>query len=251
IMHPSSGSVHVMGYVPWLDRKNYVSKIGAIFGQKSQLFFDIPPIDAFYLNKAIYQIPDADFHHNLNKMADLLKVQHVMKKPTRLLSLGERMKCEFIMSMLHSPKIVFLDEPTIGLDVSAKEKIREFILEMNKSGVTFILTTHDLGDVEHLAKRVIFINNGEIVFDNSLQSLKKHLGTIQQISLSTAGLLPDLNLSGINITNKVSDYEVEIELNYDIMNLDNFINYINKTSSIRDMFIKDLPIEKIVLDLYK
>jgi ABC-2 type transport system ATP-binding protein len=121
-----------------------VAHIGAVFGQKSQLLFDIPPVDAFYLNKAIYSIPEKAFKKKLDYMVELLSLQDLIKKPTRLLSLGERMKCEFIMAMLHEPEIVFLDEPTIGLDVIAKDKIREFILEMNKQGVTFILTTHDL-----------------------------------------------------------------------------------------------------------
>jgi len=152
-----------------------VAHIGAVFGQKSQLLWDIPPIDAFYLNKAIYSIPDKIFKKNLDNMVELLNVGDLIKKPTRLLSLGERMKCEFIMAMLHNPEIVFLDEPTIGLDVIAKDKIREFILEMNKQGVTFILTTHDLDDVERLAQRVIVINHGQIVFDNSIDALREAL----------------------------------------------------------------------------
>ena len=155
IMHPSGGKAEIMGYTPWKDRKKYVAKIGAVFGQKSQLLWDIPPVDAFYLNKAIYSIPERSFKKTLHKMVELLGVEELIKKPTRQLSLGERMKCEFIMAMLHKPKIVFLDEPTIGLDVIAKDKIREFILEMNRNGVTFILTTHDLDDIAHLAQRVI------------------------------------------------------------------------------------------------
>jgi len=165
VLHPSSGSVRIMGYTPWRDRRKYVANIGAVFGQKSQLLWDIPPVDAFYLNKAIYAIPEREFKKTMDQMVELLGVGELIRKPTRQLSLGERMKCEFIMAMLHQPKIVFLDEPTIGLDVIAKDKIREFILEMNKNGVTFILTTHDLGDIEHLAKRVIVVNHGEIVFN--------------------------------------------------------------------------------------
>lgn len=250
ILHPTSGEVSVMGYTPWLERKRYVGKIGAVFGQKSQLFFDVPPIDSFYLNKAIYDIPDNEFKKTLDNMAELLDVQNIMKKPTRQLSLGERMKCEFIMSMLHNPKIVFLDEPTIGLDVIAKDKIREFIIEMNNMGTTFILTTHDLADIEHLAKRIIVINGGELVFDDSLQSLKKHLGTKKIITLSLTNILPDMDAPGIRIINRISDYEAEIELDYNLYNINEFIAYISKTSLIEDMSIKEIPIEKIIKDIY-
>src|SRR3989304_383996 len=137
ILFPTSGEVKVLNYVPWKDRKKYVYNIGAVFGQKSQLIWDIPPVDSFAMNKAIYDIPDAKFNKNLARLTEILNVQEVIRKPTRLLSLGERMKCEFIMAMLHDPQVVFLDEPTIGLDVIAKDNIRKFILEMNSLGTTF------------------------------------------------------------------------------------------------------------------
>ncbi|HNX64284.1 MAG TPA: ATP-binding cassette domain-containing protein, partial [Oscillospiraceae bacterium] len=142
-LFPTFGDILVMGYMPSKERKKYVNYIGAVFGQKSQLIWDIPPIDSFHMNKAIYGIPDDDFNARLNELAGIFEVTEIMQKPTRVLSLGERMKCEFIMAMLHNPKVVFLDEPTIGLDVIAKTKIREFIKRMNESGTTFILTTHD------------------------------------------------------------------------------------------------------------
>jgi ABC-2 type transport system ATP-binding protein len=176
VLFPTSGDINVMGYSPWKQRKRYVANIGAVFGQKSQLIWDIPPIDAFYMNKAIYSIPTGEFQQRLTDMVEMLGAGDVIQKPTRQLSLGQRMKCEFIMAMLHTPKIVFLDEPTIGLDVIAKDNIREFIVEQNKRGITFILTTHDLDDVEHLAKRVIVINHGELAFDGNMQKLKRHLG---------------------------------------------------------------------------
>src|SRR5690554_2193380 len=216
VLHPSSGSVRIMGYTPWRDRRKYVANIGAVFGQKSQLLWDIPPVDAFYLNKAIYSIPEREFKKTMDQMVELLGVGELIRKPTRQLSLGERMKCEFIMAMLHQPKIVFLDEPTIGLDVIAKDKIREFILEMNKNGVTFILTTHDLGDIEHLAKRVIVVNHGEIVFDDSIITLRGRLGMQKIISVTTIRPLPALDLPGIKITDWISDYKVELELDLSV-----------------------------------
>jgi len=250
ILFPTSGKVDILGYTPWKDRKKYVAHIGAVFGQKSQLLWDIPPLDAFNLNKAIYSIPDREFNKKLNLMVELLEVQNIVKKPTRLLSLGERMKCEFIMAMLHSPEIVFLDEPTIGLDVIAKEKIREFILEMNKQGVTFILTTHDLGDIEQLAKRVIVINHGEMIFDDTIEALKSHLGNKKLVSISTQDPLPVLEISGVSVKNKLSDYNAELELDANIMELNRFIDYINKNSTIKDMTLQELPIEEVIKKLY-
>lgn len=251
ILYPSSGKVDIMGYTPWKHRKKYVAKIGAVFGQKSQLLWDIPPLDAFYLNKAIYSIPERDFKRTMNDLVELLSLEELIRKPTRLLSLGERMKCEFVMAMLHKPEIVFLDEPTIGLDVIAKDKIREFILEMNRNGVTFILTTHDLGDVEHLARRVIVVNHGEIVFDNSIDTMRSHLGVKKIIAVSTQKPLPDLNLTGINITNRISDYKAELELDLTVYELNKFIGMVNKTSIISDLSVQEPQIENVIKELYQ
>lgn len=251
ILYPSGGTVDVMGYIPWQDRKKYVAKIGAVFGQKSQLLWDIPPIDAFYLNKAIYAIPDREFQRIMAHMVELLDLKDVIRKPTRQLSLGERMKCEFVMAMLHQPEIVFLDEPTIGLDVIAKDKIREFILEMNKKGVTFILTTHDLSDIEHLARRVIVVNHGEIVFDDTITTLRRHWGEKKLIAVSTVYPLPDLTRPGVTVTKRISDYQAELELDLAVYELNKFIALVNKSSTIRDLSVQEPPIEETIKVLYK
>jgi ABC-2 type transport system ATP-binding protein len=251
ILYPTSGRVEIMGYTPWKDRKKYVARIGAVFGQKSQLVWDIPPVDAFYLNKEIYAIPEREFKRTMNEMVELLDLGDLIRKPTRQLSLGERMKCEFIMAMLHRPEIVFLDEPTIGLDVIAKDKIREFILEMNRNGVTFILTTHDLGDIEHLAKRVIVVNHGEIVFDDSISTLRHLLGEKKIINVSTVHPLPDLDLPGITVTNRHSDYSVELELDLSVYELNKFIALVNKSSTIRDLSVDEPAIEEVIKVLYR
>ncbi len=251
ILYPSSGKVDIMGYTPWKHRRKYVAKIGAVFGQKSQLLWDIPPVDAFYLNKAIYSIPEREFKKTMNEMVELLNLEVLIRKPTRQLSLGERMKCEFVMAMLHKPEIVFLDEPTIGLDVIAKDKIREFILEMNRNGVTFILTTHDLGDVEHLARRIIVVNHGEVVFDNTIDTLRSHLGVKKIIAVSTDRPLPELTLPGINITNRISDYKAELELDLSVYELNKFIGMVNKTSIISDLSIQEPRIENVIKELYQ
>ncbi len=176
ILYPSSGEVSVMGYKPWLERKEYVKHIGVLFGQRSQLEWDLPPIDSFYLRKKLYDIPDGVYKENIDYLRELLDIGGIITKPVRQLSLGERMKCEFVCAVLHEPPLVFLDEPTIGLDVVSKETVRRFISSINKEkGTTFILTTHDLSDIENLCENITVINNGTIVFDNGIDKLKEYL----------------------------------------------------------------------------
>lgn len=251
ILFPTSGQVEIMGYVPWKDRRKYVANIGAVFGQKSQLLFDIPPVDSFLLNQSIYGISDQAYKKTLNEMVEMLDIDKIIRKPTRNLSLGERMKCEFVMAMLHRPKIVFLDEPTIGLDVIAKDNIRDFIQEKNKQGTTFILTTHDLKDVEYLAKRVIVVNHGEIVFDNSMDKLRTNLGDKKTVHVTTLEPLPSLDRPGILIRKQFSDREVELELDLSTLKLNDFIRRLNEKSVINDMSIESLEIENIIKDLYE
>jgi ABC-2 type transport system ATP-binding protein len=174
-----------------------------------------------------------------------------MKRPTRNLSLGERMKCEFIMAMLHRPRVVFLDEPTIGLDVIAKETIRDFILRMNAAGVTFILTTHDLADVESLARRVIVVNHGELVFDDTLERLRSYFGSRKRIRLVTASPVADLGLPGLEETVRESDTDIAYELDLAVTPLDRFIARANERAEIRDMSIEEIPIERVIKDLYE
>jgi len=250
VLHPTSGDVRIMGFTPWKQRKKYVAGIGAVFGQKSQLLWDIPPIDAFYMNKAIYDIPEDAFHETLNQLVELLDVEKLIRKPTRQLSLGERMKCEFIMAMLHRPAVVFLDEPTIGLDVIAKEKIREFIREMNKRGVTFILTTHDLADVDQLARRVIVVNHGEIVFDDSIVALRNFLGAKKTVRITTEAPADWMSIEGIQVISEDSMLEAELELDTELLPLKEFIRLINEKYTIHDMSIDSLPIERVIKELY-
>lgn len=250
ILHPTDGKVDIMGFIPWIDRKKYVGNIGAVFGQKSQLIFDIPPMDSFKMNRAIYNIPNKEFNERLRYMSEIFEVEKLIYRPTRQLSLGERMKCEFIMAMLHNPPVVFLDEPTIGLDVFAKEKIREFISMMNKKGTTFILTTHDLEDIEQLAERVIVINHGNILFDNSIQELKQYYGSKKLINLSTINPIK-LSEHGIEVIKKISLHDVEVEIDLDKLKLSDFIEHVNKEFIIKDMTINEPSVESIIKTLYK
>lgn len=250
-LYPTSGELSVMGYIPYKDRLTYAHHMGAVFGQKSQLIWDIPPIDSFHLNKAIYSISDKDFKKTLNELTDLFDLEDIVNKPTRVLSLGERMKCEFIMAMLHKPKIVFLDEPTIGLDVIAKKKIRSFIKEMNKQGTTFILTTHDLEDVEQLAQKVIIINHGQKVFDDSLHELQLNLGAKKIVHLTLLKPVSDIDIENVRILKKKSDIEYTLEVDLDNSSMNDFINKLSQTCTFSDISIKELPMDKIITKIYE
>jgi len=252
-LYPTSGEIEALGFRPYADRKKYVREIGAVFGQRSQLVWDIPPIDSFNMNRAIYGIPSAEYKTRLDELAALFEIQEVMHKPTRVLSLGERMKCEFIMAMLHNPKIVFLDEPTIGLDVIAKAKIREFILSINGRGATFILTTHDLEDVKRLADNVIIINHGVKVFDDTLQNLQLNLGEKKIVELTLYKPF-DASSSGISNSIKIIEQKSPLELTLEVdtskIAIGDFIKNFSRTVNFSDIAVKELPMEKIITKIY-
>jgi len=249
-LYPTSGGIDVMGYSPSKDRKRYVREIGAVFGQRSQLIWDIPPIDSFNMNRAIYGISSADYKTRLDELAEMFEIQEVMHKPTRVLSLGERMKCEFIMAMLHKPRIVFLDEPTIGLDVVAKAKIREFIKRVNKNGTTFILTTHDLEDVKQLARHVIIINHGVKVFDNTLQNLQLNLGGKKIVGLTLEEPYTGEILENIKIIEQRSPLELTLEVDTSKMAISDFMENLSRRVNFSDISVKELPMEEIVMQIY-
>ena len=251
VLYPTSGEVRVMGYDPFKERSRYVSNIGVLFGQKSQLIWDIPPVDSFLMNKAIYDVDKASYDEQLGKMTGLLEIGYVMKKPTRELSLGERMKCEFVMAMLHSPRVVFLDEPTIGLDILAKETIRGFIREMNHRGVTFILTTHDLEDIESLAQNAIIINKGEKVYEDSLANLKKHLGDKKTVSVVMKERAPGFAVSGADDIEHISDYEKRLLIDLGRISMNDFLREVSGLGEVADISIKEMGIEEIVKTIYR
>lgn len=180
ILTPDSGTCLVNGQVPWKERKEYVRQIGVVFGQRSQLWWDIPVIDSFELLQAIYSIPATQYHNKLDELTQLLHLEEILKTPTRQLSLGQRMRCEIAASLLHEPKLLFLDEPTIGLDAVSKIAVRAFIKKMNEEHkTTVILTTHDMQDVEAITKRVILIGKGQKLMDGTLEDLRLEAGSVE------------------------------------------------------------------------
>jgi ABC-2 type transport system ATP-binding protein len=172
LLHPSGGTVEVLGHVPWRRENTYLRQMTLVMGQRSQLVWDIPTLDSFELNRAIYQIPAAQYRETVEELTDLLDLSSVLNKPVRNLSLGERMKCETAAALLHRPAVLFLDEPTIGLDVTMQRRIRSFIAEYNRRyGATVLLTSHYMADVEALCQRVIVIHHGRLLFDGGLAGL--------------------------------------------------------------------------------
>lgn len=193
ILTPDSGTCVIDGRVPWKDRRAHVSQIGVVFGQRSQLWWDVPVIDSFELIRDIYAVTEDVYKRNLRDLTDLLNLSELLKTPARSLSLGQRMRCEIAASLLHDPRILFLDEPTIGLDAVSKIAVREFVLDMNKCrGTTVILTTHDMQDVEALAQRVLLIGKGRILLDGTLDDIRR--GGSGQIDETLAALYKQFDI---------------------------------------------------------
>lgn len=188
ILTPDSGTCVVDGMIPWKNRTEYVKQIGVVFGQRSQLWWDIPVVDSFALLKEIYSIPTIAYRNKLDELTALLQLEELLKTPTRQLSLGQRMRCEIAASLLHEPRLLFLDEPTIGLDAVSKLAVRDFIKRMNEEHkTTVILTTHDMQDIEAIAERVIVIGKGRVLLDGSIGELLQTSGSIGKQSEEEAG----------------------------------------------------------------
>jgi ABC-2 type transport system ATP-binding protein len=182
LLHPTSGTVSVLGYAPWKRERDFLRQITLVMGQRNQLIWDIPVRDSFELNRAIYRLPPADFKHTLDELTGLLELGPLLTKPVRNLSLGERMKCEIAAALLQRPRVVFLDEPTIGLDVTMQRRIRSFLAEYDQRfGATILLTSHYMNDVEALCRRVIVIHEGRLLFDGELSALVKRFSPFKTI----------------------------------------------------------------------
>lgn len=251
ILIPDSGTVTIDGLVPWLDRKEYVSKIGVVFGARSQLWWDIPAEDTFNLLKDIYKIDEKKYQETKDYLVKLLNIEDIIHIPVRNLSLGQRMRCEIAASLLHEPRILFLDEPTIGLDALSKQIVRNFIKKINKEQkVTVILTTHDMSDIEALAKRIIMIGHGEVVYDGTLKNLKTKYDHHKYISVTTNSKIKKLRKKGIVEEEKTSEgYKFKIDS--DILNVSDFLNYLSSKMNIIDLEIDNETLDNIIINLYK
>jgi ABC-2 type transport system ATP-binding protein len=201
LLHPTAGEVTVLGHVPWRRERDFLRQITLVMGQRNQLVWDIPAIDSFELNRAIYRIPTADYRRTLDELTDLLELEPLLNKPVRNLSLGERMKCEVAAALLHSPQVLFLDEPTIGLDVTMQRRIRVFIAEYNRRHqATVLLTSHYMADVEALCRRVVVIHRGKLLFDGDLSGLVQRFTAHKTITVQLGDCEVNLQSYGEVVT---------------------------------------------------
>ena len=250
ILVPDSGDVVIDKMIPWKDRRKYVSKIGVVFGQRSQLWWDIPVIDSFNLLKDIYKLDDKEYQKTLNELIELLNLKDIINIPVRNLSLGNRMKCEIAASLIHNPKVLFLDEPTIGLDAVSKKIVREFIKKINKQNkVTVILTTHDMTDIEALAKRIILIGKGKLLYDGSLTKLKHKYDYLRKIKVVTKDKIK-IEEDYI-VEQKSIDGVIEFVIDIRKIEINDFIKLISSKITISDIDIDSGNIDELIVKLYK
>jgi ABC-2 type transport system ATP-binding protein len=250
ILVPTSGTVRVAGIVPYKARELNAENIGVVFGQRSQLYWDLPLRESFELLRSIYDIPRDRYATNLAEFSELLDLGRFMDTPVRQLSLGERMRGDFAGAMLHDPKIVYLDEPTIGLDVVAKGAIREFISRVNRErGTTVILTTHDLADVERLSKRIVLIDEGRVIYDGPLERLREEYGTHRTLVITLAGEYPEIEIEGGVIESRESNV-VRVRFDRREQSAEAMIRRVMERYAISDIAIVEPDIETIVRRLY-
>ena len=250
ILLPTAGNISIDGLNPFKDRIKFVSKIGVVFGQRSQLAWDIPAEDTFDLLKDIYKLDNVEYQKTKEELVSLLDIRDIIKKPVRNLSLGERMRCEIAASLIHKPEILFLDEPTIGLDTTSKKIVRDFIKKLNKTEkTTIILTTHDMYDIEALDKRIILIGKGKILYDGTLDNLMKTYGSYKSITIKTNEKIKFENIKGIIKKKKINNsYNFIIDSN--ILTISKFVNYLSKNFFIEDIDVDNENIDDVILKLY-
>ncbi|MBN1992423.1 MAG: ATP-binding cassette domain-containing protein [Anaerolineae bacterium] len=255
ILVPSGGKIEVNGLTPHQKRSENAQNIGVVFGQRTQLNWDIPVIETFRLLKEVYQIPTTTYRQNLGRFSDLLGLAELLKKPVRKLSLGQRMRCDLAASFLHNPKIVYLDEPTIGLDIVAKESIRGFIKSINREqGTTVILTTHDLEDIEDICERTIIIDQGRVVYDGGIKEIKDKFGRYKILTFEVkdrlSGVLAAAWPPGMELQ-ETGEHHFKVRIDRDLTSASEATQYIIDQYSVLDISIEETSIEAVVKKIYQ
>lgn len=254
ILTPSSGKVLINGLEPYKKRRVIAKDIGVVFGQKTQLWWDIPLIESYKILKEIYQVTDEEYKERLEFLCETLGIKDFLNQPVRTLSLGQRMRADLAAAWLHNPKILFLDEPTIGLDVLVKEKIRNAIKVMNqKYKTTIILTTHDMKDIEDLCSRVVMIEKGQIFFDGSIKEIKHRFGDLRTITITTKDYVDIENLNDFEgkIKYEQEDANIVAKFSNDHIHVDKVISYLLSIFSVEDIKLTQIGIEDVVKELFK
>ncbi len=255
ILVPTSGELKVNGFLPWKQRTQYVKTIGVVFGQRTQLWWDIAVVESLKLLQRIYDVPQRDFDERMATFNDILGIRDYLNTPVRKLSLGERMRCDLAAAFLHNPRLVFLDEPTIGLDVVAKDHIRKFLRAINQHfQTTVLLTTHDLDDIEELCRRILIIDHGKVLYDGPLAQLKQRLLRTKQVKCvardgEQAAALAALGREGLEME-RVDELTYRIRFDPSRIATSDLIRQILSSVEVRDLLIEDEPIEEIIKRIY-
>jgi ABC-2 type transport system ATP-binding protein len=251
LLVPTAGEIIVNERVPWKERKAHVARIGAVFGQRTTLWWDLPVIESFDLLQHIYKIPANLFKRNLDEFRQLLDLDEFIQKPVRSLSLGQRMRADLCAALLHNPPLLFLDEPTIGLDVVAKERIRQFILHVNQDrAATIILTTHDLSDVEKLCERVMIIDHGKLLFDGQLSALTERFGGKRELVVEFAEPYPNPVIEGAEIL-YIRGPQTSYRFDRKEMTASELIGRLSARYRIHDLQVREPEIEETVRRIYE
>jgi len=250
ILVPDAGVCEVDGRVPWKDRREHVGRIGVVFGQRTQLWWDLPVIESFELLRDIYSVPSSRYRVTLDRLVQLLDLAKLLDVPVRQLSLGQRMRCDLVAALLHEPQLLFLDEPTIGLDAFSKLAMRDFIRELNtERGVTVILTTHDMDDIEALCRRLIILGEGRVVSDGSINDIRRRIGNERRL---TVDLEDDCGSFHDPDARVVEQEGHRVRLSYDPSEVSSadLVRRIMDTHRVRDLYMENPPIEEIIARIY-
>ncbi len=251
ILHPSGGDASVLGYRPWTERRKLVKHIGTLFGQRSQLWFQLTPRRTFTLLAAIYHLDERTAARRIAELADMLDAGDLFDTPVRNLSLGQRMRCELAASMLHSPRVLFLDEPTIGLDLVAKQRFREMIVRLNdEHGTTVFLTSHDVADIEHVARRVIVINHGRIIYDDKVSLMRRSLLQTKLLEVRFEHPPGDITLDGVRVL-KAADLGYKLVVDTENHSIRSVLDELLDHYPVADISVVDPPLEEIIGKIYE
>lgn len=251
ILYPTSGSAEVLGLTPWEDRQTLGYQIGTVFGQRTQLWYHLPPSDTFNLLAKIYEIEPQTYQQRLKELVQLFEIEHLLSKPVRQLSLGERMRCEIVASLLHNPQILFLDEPTIGLDINAKLMIRGLLNRLSKEyGTTLFLTSHDMADIEQVCERVLVLDKGMIIKDSPLKELKKMYMKKKILKLVMDDETLVFDLPGVDVLEN-AQHSFICEIDIGVTPIDRVIQEALKRTTLKDITIEDPSMEEVIRLLYR
>jgi ABC-2 type transport system ATP-binding protein len=251
ILFPSGGEARVLGLTPWRERTRLAFCIASVFGQKSQLSFHLPPRDSFELLAAIYELDERAFRARLEELVELFQIGPLMDQPVRKLSLGERMRCEVAASLLHRPDVLFLDEPTIGMDVIARQAMRDLVQRLNREeGTTVLLTSHDAGDVEQICKRAIVISQGRIAFDDTVATLRREYLGHKVIDLTLSERAAPVRYPDVRCVEQ-TDYHVKLEVDTSRQQLDLIVAHLVSRLKVADIAIADPPLEEVIAAIYR